>query len=215
MMALNVPAYHVPDVSPIIAGHTLSSMLSAGLSLQMNAPTQLPQPASAMAAGLSVQMNAPTQLPQPASSMSAGLSVQMNASAHLLQPALTMSAGFSVQANNAEPQGQGASNSVTTTAHLVYRSPTEELSAVIRIDAFHQRTLEERTAMNTGTGLGPVDPPRARRLPPVPLVEDTVDMIRPCTQIAEAPEPSDDSSEESLTMNRIPTWTKHPEAGRK
>ena len=94
-----------------------------------------------------------------------------------------MSVGLLVQTNNAvqQHQGQGASTSVTTTAHFVFRSPTEEMSPVIRIDAFHQRTLEERITRdnNPEVGLESMEPPRVRRPPPAPLVEDTVVLIRP------------------------------------
>ena len=154
--ALNAPA-SLPDVSPVITVRTLASMLSAGLLVQTNGSAQHSQPPSTMAAGISLQINA---------------------SDNNLQPASTMSVGLLVQTNNAvqQHQGQGASTSVTTTAHLVFRSPTEEMSAVIRIDAFHQRTLEERITRdnNPQVGLESMEPPRVRRPPPAPLVEDTV-----------------------------------------
>jgi len=136
-----------------------------------------------LSAGLLVQTNGSAQHSQPPSTMAAGISLQINASANNLQPASTTSVGLLVQTNNAvqQHQGQGASTSVTTTAHLVFRSPTEEMSAVIRIDAFHQRTLEERITRdnNPEVGLESMEPPRVRSPPPAPLVEDTVVLIRP------------------------------------
>jgi len=83
-----------------------------------------------------------------------------------LQPASTMSVGLLVQTNNAvqQHQGQGASTSVTTTAHLVFRSPTEEMSA----------SLDSRLV---------------------------------------ALESGDESSKETLSLNRVPTMTK--KAGKK
>jgi len=53
----NAPA-SLPDVSPVISGRTLASMLFAGLLVQTNGSAQHSQPPSTMAAGISLQINA-------------------------------------------------------------------------------------------------------------------------------------------------------------